>query len=491
MSNNITIQYHNDVYIRILCEPCIAAELSSFFSFRVTGCEFQPAYRQKLWDGYIRLFSLKTKLLYAGLYFKVLDFCDKSGYTISEESYIPEVKDISRESIEDYAKVLKIAAGGKEILLRDYQITAVKHILDNKRAVIESATSSGKSAIIYMAARYLLGSKEAKRILMIFPTSSLVMQIMSDFKDYSGLNGWNTESHCHMVFTGQEKNVEKQITFSTWQSIYKNPPSFFNQYDAIFVDETHLVAAKSLSGIMEKATNVKYRVGLTGTLQKAKSHALCIQGLLGESIKISTTSELMKAGNVANLKITCLLLNHPDEVKKVFKNAKYQEEMEYLITCEKRNNFISNLTKSLNGNIMILFTHLEHGRALVELLKDRNIFFIHGNITPQEREKMRLEVEKSDDAIVIASYGTTSTGVSIKRLHHVIFASPYKSEIRVLQSLGRGLRIGEGKTSVKLWDIADNISWKSAKNHTLKHFESRVELYASEKLSYRIVEYNL
>ena len=460
----ITIQYHNDVHIKILCEPAIASELSSFFSFRVDGYQFTPAFKNRLWDGFVRLFSLKTKLLYAGLYFKVLDFAEKSGYTISTDSYIPEVNDISREQIEDYAKVLKIASGGREIMLRDYQITAVKHILDNKRAVIESATSSGKSAVIYMAARYLLGSKGVERILMIFPTSSLVMQILSDFKDYSGINGWDADEHCHMVF---------------------------NQYDAIFIDETHLVAAKSLSSIMEKATNVKYRVGLTGTLQKAKSHALSIQGLLGQSIKISTTSELMKAGNVADLKITCLLLNHPDEVKKVFKKAKYQEEMEYLITCEKRNKFISNLTKSLKGNIMILFTQLEHGRALVELLKDRNVFFIHGNITPQAREKMRLEVEKSDDAIVIASYGTTSTGVSIKRLHHVIFASPYKSEIRVLQSLGRGLRIGEGKTSVKLWDIADNISWKSVKNHTLKHFESRVELYASEKLSYRIVEYNL
>ncbi len=487
----ITIQYHNDVHIKILCEPAIASELSSFFSFRVDGYQFTPAFKNRLWDGFVRLFSLKTKLLYAGLYFKVLDFAEKSGYTISTDSYIPEVNDISREQIEDYAKVLKIASGGREIMLRDYQITAVKHILDNKRAVIESATSSGKSAVIYMAARYLLGSKGVERILMIFPTSSLVMQILSDFKDYSGINGWDADEHCHMVFSGQEKDVQKQITFSTWQSIYKNPAEFFNQYDAIFIDETHLVAAKSLSSIMEKATNVKYRVGLTGTLQKAKSHALSIQGLLGQSIKISTTSELMKAGNVADLKITCLLLNHPDEVKKVFKKAKYQEEMEYLITCEKRNKFISNLTKSLKGNIMILFTQLEHGRALVELLKDRNVFFIHGNITPQAREKMRLEVEKSDDAIVIASYGTTSTGVSIKRLHHVIFASPYKSEIRVLQSLGRGLRIGEGKTSVKLWDIADNISWKSVKNHTLKHFESRVELYASEKLSYRIVEYNL
>jgi superfamily II DNA or RNA helicase len=489
--SEILIQKFNETYLKVTCERSVASELSDYFSFQVDGYQFMPAFKTRLWDGFLRMYSLKTNLLYAGLYWKIQEFCERSGYSISEESYIPETENITIEKIEEYSKVLKIASGGREILLRDYQLTAVKHILENKRAVIESATSSGKSAIIYMAARYLLGSKEVKKILMIFPTSSLTMQIFSDFKDYSGINGWKVEEHCHMVFSGQEKDIDRQITFSTWQSIYKNPPSFFNSYDAIFIDETHLCAAKSLSGIMEKATNVKYRIGLTGTLQKAKAHALTIQGLLGKSIKISTTAELMKTGNVADLKITCLLLNHPAEIRKFCNKIKYQDEIAYLIENEKRNKFISNLAKSLKGNVMILFTQLVQGEALCELLKDRNVYFIHGGVSPQQREKMRLEIEKSDDAIAICSYGTTSTGVSIKRLHHVIFASPSKSEIRVLQSLGRGLRIGEGKSTAKLWDIADNLSWKSKQNHTLKHFQIRVELYASEKFSYKIVEYNL
>jgi superfamily II DNA or RNA helicase len=190
------------------------------------------------------------------------------------------------------------------------------------------------------------------------------------------------------------------------------------------------------------------------------------------------------------LSIDCLLLKYPDEIRQSLKKITYQEEIDWLVHYQPRNEFICNLATTLKGNTLILFQFVEkHGKKLKEMLDKLNtnhkVFFIHGGTEVEDREEVRKIAEEEENAIIIASYGTFSTGVSIRRLHNIIFSSPSKSRIRVLQSIGRQLRKSEFKEKAKLYDLADDLSWKSYKNHTLKHYEERLKIYESEMFEHK------
>lgn len=491
--SEITILKFNETYLRVHAEKAILQEIASYFTFHVPGYQFNPKFKEKLWDGQIRLLNIGNHLIYAGLYEKIVEFCQKSGYTISEESYKPTPEDVSKESVEKYIKeVLKPASRGKEIAIRGYQTEVVYHCITQGRATIISPTSSGKSLMIYSLVRYLLGAKQACRVLFIFPTVGLVTQMKSDFIDYSTINGWDVENRSHTIFAGKEKITEHPLVFSTFQSLGKMPQKYFNSFDMIICDEVHTAAAATIKDIMEKSTEVPYKFGFTGSLQEAKCHSLVIQGLFGNAYVATTTNELMKKSEVSQLAITCLLLKYKKETCKVFKDVKYVDEMQYICMSPLRNNFIKNLTISLKGNTIILFQFIEQGKLILNLLKDvPNVHYIDGDLDCKKREEIREIAEKTDGCIIVASYGTMSTGVNIRKLDNCIFASPYKSKIKVLQSLGRILRLAENKTGCKLFDLSDDLSWKSNKNHTLKHFEERVRYYAEEKFKYKIIEYQL
>ena len=178
-------------------------------------------------------------------------------------------------------------------------------------------------------------------------------------------------------------------------------------------------------------------------------------------------------------------------------SGKYQDEIDYLVSSKSRNNFIKNLTLKLKGNTLVLFQLVEkHGKDLHKLIEDkaennRKVFYIYGGVETEEREKARAIVEKENDAIIVASYGTFSTGINIKNLHNIIFASPSKSRIRNLQSIGRGLRLGDNKVNATLYDIADDLQYKSKENFTLKHFQERINIYTEEEFDYEIHNINL
>ena len=246
--------------------------------------------------------------------------------------------------------------------------------------------------------------------------------------------------------------------------------------------------AKSLSGIMEKLTNCNFRYGTTGTLDGMQCHKLIIEGLFGPSYHVTSTKKLIDKNILSSLKIDAILLNYDEVDRKVVSKYTYSDEMLWLIHNEKRNRFIVDLAKSLKGNTLILFQFVEkHGKRLHQLVNDegRKVFFVHGGTEAEDREQVRKILEENDQCIVVASYGTFSTGISIKRLHNIIFASPSKSRIRVLQSIGRQLRVSEHKEFAKLYDIGDDLSWKTKKNHTLRHFSERIKIYRSEKFEFR------
>jgi superfamily II DNA or RNA helicase len=269
------------------------------------------------------------------------------------------------------------------------------------------------------------------------------------------------------------------------------PKKWFSDFGTVIGDEAHLFKAVSLTKIMTKLTKCKYRIGLTGTLDGTKTHKLVLEGLFGTVNKVVSTSELQENKQLADLKIFCLILQHDKDARHFLKDKTYQEEMDYLVSNEKRNKYIRNLTLSLQGNSLCLFQYVEkHGEILKQLIEDKaqdkKVFYVHGGVEADEREKIRFITEKSDNAIIIASYGTFSTGINIRNLHNIVFASPSKSRIRNLQSIGRGLRLKDNDSSATLYDIADDVSYNEKENYTLAHFRERINIYNEEDFNYEI-----
>jgi superfamily II DNA or RNA helicase len=490
-SNLIIIEKKNEVYITVDCDSGVQREISEFFTFYVPGYKFMPAFRNRMWDGKIRLFSQKTKEIYFGLYPYIKAFAEERGYNIVAGKDIDIDNKVDRDVVTKFSNSL-----GQKFEARDYQIDAIFHSLKRNRALLVSPTASGKSFIIYSLIRYyshLIKEESNNRILLIVPTTSLVEQMYTDFESY----GWNVKKYCHRLYSGYSNQTDKKVLISTWQSLYKLPKEYFKQFGCVFGDEAHLFKSKSLTEIMTKLIDCKYRIGLTGTLDGAHTHKLVLEGLFGAVNKVTTTKKLMDKNQLSNLVVRCLILKHSEANAKIISKGKYQDEIDYLVGSVSRNNFIRNLALKLKGNTLILFQLVEkHGKNLHKIIQDkaeenRKVFYIYGGVDTEEREKARAIVEKEDNAIIVASYGTFSTGINIKNLHNIIFASPSKSRIRNLQSIGRGLRLGDNKVNATLYDISDDLTYKSKENYTLKHFQERINIYTEEEFDYEIHNINL
>ena len=477
----IHISKLNEVYLKVTCDnPGICYELVQYFTFEVPGHKFMPAYRNKMWDGKIRLFSDKTGKIYVGLLDYIKEFCDRNeiGYDIDDD--VDDTKNVDKNNVEDFIKSLKPKSKGKDLTLRDYQSEAIWYGISKNRGMLISPTASGKSLIIYALIRYYNLLLRDKKILILVPTTSLVEQMYSDFIDY----GWD-DKYLHRIYQGHEKDTDKPVIISTWQSLYKLDKKYFENFGCVVGDEAHLFKSKSLTTIMTKLINCKYRFGMTGTLDGTQTHRLVLEGLFGKVKKVTTTKELIDKDTLASLKIKCIVLKHKEEDCKAVKDLKYSEEIQYIVSHKTRNDFISRLCDNLSGNTLCLYQLVEkHGLVLYNLMKDfnRKVFFIHGGVDTEDREKIRAITEKETNAIIIASYGTFSTGINIRNLHNVVFASPSKSRIRVLQSIGRGLRKSDkGDIYTTLLDIADDFSYKDRKN-----FLERINIYNEEQFEYKI-----
>lgn len=496
MSDRVTISRVDYAYIKIDCELSVLQEISEAFTFKVKGAEFMPAYRNKMWDGKIRLLNLMTRQIYAGLYQRIIDFCMSRGYEVDVTFDTTQAE----LSVVETKKFLESLDLPEKVKPRDYQVKAFIHAVRNKRCVLLSPTASGKSLIIYLLTRYYNA-----KTLIIVPTITLVHQLAGDFLDYGfddkpevvggasvGYDG--PRGGIHKIFAGQDRETQAQVVVTTWQSAVKIPEEWFRQFSVVIGDEAHSFHSKSLALVMSKLKQTEYRFGLTGTLDGAINHEWTIEGMFGRTYKVITTSELMEQKHVSELKIKCIVLGHSDEDRKFVKDKTYQEEMDFLVSCAPRNRFIKNLAISLEGNSLILFQYVDkHGKILYDMLKDedRKVFFVHGGVEGEEREEIRHIVAKETNAIIVASYGTFSTGINIPSISNLIFASPSKSKIRNLQSIGRGLRKADGKDVATLYDISDDLSWKSKQNYTLQHFAERVKIYNEEKFDYKLYNVKL
>ena len=495
--NNLIISKKNEAYVNVTCEKHIAKELSEFFTFYVPGYQFVPSYRNKIWDGKIRLFNLQNFQLYYGLLPYVEQFCEEREYTFQCEDGVDVEDEYSLYHAKKFIEKLNIHSRGESIEVRDHQINAYVHAMQKRRTLLVSPTASGKSLIIYLIFRQLLDYQGLKGLIIV-PTTSLVEQLYSDFSDYSSEDTFKTYMHVHRIYQGKEKDTNKALTISTWQSLYKMPKEYFEQFDYVIGDEAHLFKAQSLTTILTSCVNAKYRFGLTGTLDGTKTHKLVLEGLFGPVKKVITTSELIEKNQLSQFEIKCLVLKHSEEESKAIKNMTYAEEIDYLISHESRNKFIKNLTVSLEKNTLVLFQMVDkHGRILYDMIREtekignRKVFFVYGGTETTDRENIRKIMEIENDAIVVASFGTFSTGINIRNLHNIIFAMPTKSTIRTLQSIGRGLRQNEGKEIATLYDISDDLRIGKHMNFTLKHFVERVRIYTEEKFPFKIYKIGL
>ena len=473
------ISKKNEVYL-ILEELSLSQrqELADFFTFEVPNAKFMPIVRKRIWDGKIRLFSPANGEIYVGLLPYIKEYCKTKNIKYIIEKGAEDERDVMGAVVRGFVKSLKPKSKGKSLKIRDYQISAVQMAIARNRSLIVSPTASGKSLIIYSLVRYY--QMAGNKILILVPTTSLVEQMYSDFQDY----GWSPGTYCQKVYQGYTTKITKDVVISTWQSIYKMPKKYFEQFGCVIGDEAHFFKAKSLTSIMTKLHQCKYRFGFTGTLDGTETHRLVLEGLFGSVEQVVTTKELIDKKTLANLKIKCITLKHPEKRERM----DYAEELNYIVSNDARNKFIMDLCSNISGNTLCLFQLVEkHGKILYDGMKgNENVYFVYGGTDTQQREKIRGLVEKHKNSTTIASYGTFSTGINIRNIHNIVLASPSKSKIRVLQSIGRGLRTSSTKDSILVFDIADDISYRGRRNFTLNHFLERLNIYNEEQFNYEI-----
>jgi superfamily II DNA or RNA helicase len=477
----------DNVYMRLDCEPSTLTLLKEYFTFEVPNAKFMRGKnsRYKNWDGKISLLDMRSRKMYIGLFDDVKKFCEFNDIEVIDDGCTYYEDNLDPHKLKEFVDSLDL-----EYPVREYQLEYFIGCLRNKRKTILSPTGSGKSLIIYMISEWY--RRQGKKILIIVPTIHLVKQMAGDFIDYVP----SSEKHIHVIHQGQEKETDSPFVISTWQSIYDLPEEFFEDVDVVFGDECHMYQAAALQKLMQKTSHIEYKFGTTGTLDGVECNRLILTGVFGEVEKLVSTSQLIDEGILAKLSIKCLVLNYNKiDIKKYKKEVgkgDYHGEMGFIVQHDKRNKFLSRLVNSLEGNTLLLFQYVDkHGIPLEKIVKEdstkKDIHLIHGGISGDERERIRNLVDKSTNNVIIASYGTFSTGANIKNINNVIFASPSKSRVRVLQSIGRGLRISDIKDSCTLFDIVDNLK----DNFALKHFEKRVELYAEEGFPYKIIEMDI
>lgn len=479
----LTVKLLNHAMMVVDCDAGIRAELSEYFAFMVPGAKFMPAFKRKQWDGKIRLFNGVTSELNVGLYTKLCKFAADRHYHIQmeESDYgLPTARNV----VDHQHLVASQAVWKMPFPPRKYQYDAITHGISQKRCILLSPTGSGKSFIIYNLMRWYLDGYD-KAVLVVVPTTSLVEQMYKDFADY----GMDVDTEVHKIYSGKDKKTSKRVIVTTWQSIFRLGPDWFDAFGCVFGDECHLFKAKSLATMMNKCSEAEYRFGTTGTLDGTQCNKLVLEGLFGPTKRVTFTRDLQDNGTLARLKIDMLMLDYSKEMRILNRDRTYQEEVDFLVGHEPRNRLIRNIALTQTGNTLVLYQFVEkHGEVLYKMIKDKadQVFYVHGGTDVSDREAIRGIVERSDGAIIVASMGTFSTGINIKNLHNIVFASPSKSQVKVLQAIGRGLRKAENGQDTKLYDLSDDLSNKSKKNFTLKHAEERVKMYNKEKFEFDI-----
>lgn len=484
---DVLITKLNESAVEIDASEDILHNIYTMFSEYVAGFQFAPTYKARRWDGKIHLFNMKTQSLPIGLMGTLTKFFEKTGTTYELTGFrYDEFKEELNE--EEYKAIIADNMKNCEFTIRDYQDKAVRAALENHRGILLSCTSSGKSLMLFNIIKTIL-KKNFKKVLLIVPNIMLVDQMYDDFADY----GWeNIEENVERLGGGHEACFDKPVLISTWQSLQNKEDDFFEQFDGVFVDETHGVRGDVLTKIIKLCTNARMKIGTTGTLPTDKADNLKIKAVLGDVIFELKSKELIDLGVLTKIKIANMILKYPDEFIKKHKGRNYNEEVRMVESYENRNIAFKKILDHTDKthNILVLMNHIKHIKDIKEWCEknypDRKVSIITGEVKATDRSEIRTNIENEEGTILLASFQTCSTGINMPKLHEVVLYSNSKSKIKVLQSIGRGLRKHKTKNQIILYDLVDDLSYKTktgkvVENYLVKHWHERMTYYKEQE----------
>lgn len=472
-------------------------QLNISLTRRIDAWRFNPLVKRGVWDGYVS-YVKDNKWIPAGLWQEVTKVCKQYKFDLKLHGITRLFdKDISAEVFEEWS--LDFFKGHPDgITPRDYQIEAAFNILKFKRSLSELATSAGKTLISFLTVAYLLEKKKVNKILFIVPNVSLVVQATEDFGEYNHDN--RIKMLIQQIFAGQKIKDNRNIVIGTYQSLVKKPKEFFDDFGAVIVDETHKAKSASIKTILQKCRYAEYRYGLSGTIPKDNSlDKLTLMSQTGPLITEIKAAFLQKQGHIAGCNVNIIEMDYaPESAKQAFMELasnKYDSkdvfslEQNYIINSTGRLNFITKLISKVSKNSLVLFHRIEHGKKIYEMLRqrsDKKVYYVDGQTDTDIREEYKNKMELGDEMVIVASYGTFSTGISIKKIHNIFFTESFKSEVIIRQSIGRGLRQHESKDAVNIIDFVDDLRFDEWQNYLYRHSTERKKIYRQEKFSFKV-----
>ena len=478
---NITLVKLDNVWGKLITDdPHILEAAVRKFAVKVDNFWFMPAYKAGRWDGKIKFVQPDGKF-YVGIFKKVLHYVkDDNLYNIEiDPGFLNEEETgVFKERFLENISNLEYPFEP-----RSYQLRGALKSSFYKRGICEHVTSSGKSFTICLTIHHLLQDNPDHRVIILVPKIDLVEQFVENLEEY-GIPTDLVGKYC-----GYQKDEDAQIVVSTWQSVYKKK-AFLRNFNVLIVDECHGLKADEVRGVAEKAINADTRLGFTGTMPAPQCEYMLIQGVLGPVIDEVDYEELQKAKQIAQIKINIVQCNYNEQIILENEEEDFTSEKTRVETDVKRNKIICRIAKEYTDkgkNALILVKKLDHIQDIKDIMEKAgvNYFVVTGETKVKDRNHARHEVEKSGGNVIIATTGVYSTGVSIKRLHCVLFASPGKSKIQTLQSVGRGLRLHDTKSHLHLYDVCENLKFSK------KHLKERLKYYKKAKFDYNIKEVSM
>lgn len=479
------------------CTELEYEQLKISLTKKIDGWRFHPLVKKKVWDGNISF--VKRNKIPSGLWKEIVDVCKEYDFKLSMNGITDLFNSDIQES--DFIEWCNDFFKDSEIKPRDYQINAAFKILKYRRCLAELATSAGKTLISFMIVAYMFDKLEKKKVLFIVPNVSLVLQATGDFEEY---NKSKVQLRVQQIYSGAKIRKSSNIVIGTYQSLVKKNEDYFKQFDVVMVDETHKAKANSIQKIMDKCWHCDYRFGLSGTIPKRGTvNRLSLMSAMGPLVTQVKANYLQDEGHIAKCKVLQIHMDYAtDKQKESFaflsknpldRQRLFSLEQNFINENENRLDFVSHVVKKSKSNSLVLFHKISYGEKLYQKLReitDKTVYYVDGSINADLREEFKRRMEKNDDVIIVASYGTFSTGISIKNIHNIFFTESFKSEVIIRQSIGRGLRKHSAKTVVKIYDFIDDLRYKDDDidwvNYIYRHGMERRKIYKEEKFPFDV-----
>lgn len=481
-------------------------QLQISFKRKIRNHFFNPLVKKKIWDGSLT-FIEKGRFIPIGLWYEAKKICEEYNIpltikgldtVIDQTLKVEEIQEWTDEFFKDH-----------EYKPRDYQVMAAFKILKYRRSISELATSAGKTLITFMVFAYLIQKGQMQRAVMIVPNTNLVIQGFQDFHDY---NKGKLQLNIYQVYGGQNEVLTSNtnIIIGTYQSLCKKKKEFFDQVDTLCVDEVHGMAT-SVKNIVSKCTKADLRFGLSGTLKDDQTaDYFTFQAFIGPKVFKITPDFLFKNKYATPVNIKIIKMDYAsEEVKEKLYTIRenksngmdggaiFNLEKQLVVDNKKRFNYITDFISKVSKNSLVLFINVKdkYGERIYdrlrELTSDKEIFYIDGSTKDDLREEYKKRLEEGTNKILVASFGTFSTGISVKNVHNIFFVESYKSEVIIKQSIGRGMRLHGTKEITNIIDFVDDFTYKKqkkSKNYLLKHSEERIGIYEQENFKFKVFD---